>query len=406
MKVIHINAHDSGGGAAIAAYRHCEAMYRAGIDSKMLVLIRRDIDKPLVRSYYRKAILGKFLVTLSSCIMGRLLQPFHPKVEFNIPLLTPDVASHPLVKDADMIYIHWVGAKMLSAHDVERILKLGKPVRWYMHDMNPITGGCYYSLDCEKYKTSCENCPNLKCHYGIDLAKIQFSQRIKHWNKYSNLEAYTPSRWLGNLVRQSAIWKGHKVTVFPNVLDIDKFHPCSKVSAREIFGLRKDRKVVLFGACGLNYPLKGWKYMKEALNRLDPDIYEGLILGASSANDNSDLRISCKFTGFLKDEYSLILAYNAANVFVSSSLADNYPNVVMEAMACGLPCVAFRFGGLQDQIRHKENGFLATYKDSGSLAEGIQFVCQSSEEEYANMQQAARRFVCEVGSYDVYRNFQ
>lgn len=89
--------------------------------------------------------------------------------------------------------------------------------------------------------------------------------------------------------------------------------------------------------------------------------------------------IPCRFIGFLHDEYSLILAYNAADVFVSASLADNYPNVVMEAMACGLPCVGFDIGGIPEQIQHKVNGYLAEFKKSDSLAEGIRYVCESSE---------------------------
>lgn len=115
------------------------------------------------------------------------------------------------------------------------------------------------------------------------------------------------------------------------------------------------------------------------------------------------MKISCRFTGFLHDEYSLILVYNAADVFVSASLADNYPNVIMEAMACGLPCVGFNVGGVPEQIRHKENGYLAELKDSGSLAEGIRYVCESSVEEYQNMQKKAFDFVRDVASYERYK---
>jgi glycosyltransferase involved in cell wall biosynthesis len=137
---------------------------------------------------------------------------------------------------------------------------------------------------------------------------------------------------------------------------------------------------------------------------LDPNKYEALIFGPSNRDLNQEIHIPYKFTGQLFDEYSLVLLYNASDVFVSSSLADNYPNVIMESMACGLPCVGFKVGGLKDQIQHKINGYLAEYKNSKDLAVGIQFICESSEDDYISMQKNARSFVTKVASYDVYRN--
>lgn len=73
--------------------------------------------------------------------------PFHPWAVFSFPFLSVSVAKHPLIKEADLIYIHWVAGSMLSTREIERVLKLGKPVRWYMHDMNPVTGGCHHAMD-------------------------------------------------------------------------------------------------------------------------------------------------------------------------------------------------------------------------------------------------------------------
>ena len=53
------------------------------------------------------------------------------------------------------------------------------------------------------------------------------------------------------------------------------------------------------------------------------------------------------------------------------SLEDNLPNTIMEAMACGVPCVSFAVGGIPEMIDHMENGFLAPPRDAEKLAEGI-----------------------------------
>lgn len=403
MKIIHINATDAGGGAAIAAFRHCEAMRKAGLDAEMLVLNHTKRGIPFIHSILPNKKWAKIRTVLMYQIMNLLLKPFHPWGVFSFPVFSVSIANHSLLKEADLIYIHWVAGSMLSTREIERILKLGKPVRWYMHDMNPITGGCHYAMDCERYKIGCKDCPFLRSHpLGLDLASKQYKLRMKHWSKYSNLEAYTPSAWLGHCVKESALWKGHKVTVFPNVFDLKKFRMFDSLMARELLGVKTERKLILFGAVSVDSEYKGWKYMQEALNLLDSKHYEALVFGEENPRLKRDLNISCHFVGFLHDEYSLILAYNAADVFVSASLADNYPNVVMEAMACGLPCVGFNIGGLADQIQHKVTGYLAEPKNSASLAEGIKFVCESSEESCRFMQQKARAFVNEVASYEVY----
>ena len=43
----------------------------------------------------------------------------------------------------------------------------------------------------------------------------------------------------------------------------------------------------------------------------------------------------------------------------------------MEAMAFGVPCVGFRVGGIPEMIDHLTNGYVANFKDSSDLAEGI-----------------------------------
>jgi glycosyltransferase involved in cell wall biosynthesis len=51
----------------------------------------------------------------------------------------------------------------------------------------------------------------------------------------------------------------------------------------------------------------------------------------------------------------------------------------MEAMACGTPCVGFNVGGIPEMIDHKQNGYVAEYKNAEDLATGIEWVLENTE---------------------------
>jgi glycosyltransferase involved in cell wall biosynthesis len=69
--------------------------------------------------------------------------------------------------------------------------------------------------------------------------------------------------------------------------------------------------------------------------------------------------------------------YQAADVMVVPSLEDNYPNTIIEAMACGTPVVGFNTGGIPEQILHLATGYVAQLQSAEDLAQGIQFVLQN-----------------------------
>ena len=85
--------------------------------------------------------------------------------------------------------------------------------------------------------------------------------------------------------------------------------------------------------------------------------------------------------GYVNDEQRIVDVYHAADVFVLPSLSENLPNTIMEAMACGVPCVAFKVGGIPEEIDHLKNGYVAAYRDAADLAKGIAWVLQEADYE-------------------------
>lgn len=393
MKVVHINTNDLGGGAAIAASRHCEAMIRNGIDAKMITLTKGS-HKP----YIKKIHLGirALLTFVFTFLHGRLLKNIKPTGTFSVMCYGHPFYKDRDVRDADVIFIHWVNSNCLSIKGVENILKLGKPTVWYMHDMFPITGGCHHSLDCDGYKSDCKNCPlvNGNCK-GVALKQLK--TKMKHWKKYQNLSFVTPSNWLASCVKVSALAQGHEVKVIPNTIDTDLFKPLP-FDTKVMFGLDSCKKTILFSADLSGSIYKGFQYTIDCLKCLDPNKYEGLIIGNMPKGLQEQVPIKVISTGYLMDSLSLVLAYNACDTVLISSIAENYPNVILEAMACGKPCVGFDIGGISDLIVNGESGYLCNELSSDKIKTNLETLLNNNEC-YLTLSSNARQQIIKNNSF-------
>jgi glycosyltransferase involved in cell wall biosynthesis len=164
------------------------------------------------------------------------------------------------------------------------------------------------------------------------------------------------------------------VKTIPNPIDTHMFAPMeSKTHARRI----------LFVAQDVNNPMKGMSYLDEAVKMLKGDEkVEVIALGRDIP--------------YINNEEEMVELYNSVDAFVLPSLSENLPNTIMEAMACGVPCVAFDVGGIPEMIDHKENGFLARFQNVEDLANGIRYVL--SPENNERLGKAARAKVIECYS--------
>ena len=288
--------------------------------------------------------------------------------------------SSEFIQEADVIYIHWVNMAFLSIKDVKKLLDLNKLVVCYMHDMWPITGICHYSFDCNQYMSRCVNCNQIK---SSNYATKIFDLKKKLLGGNSNLIFYTPSSWLKSCVNKSAIFGENKSFVLPNPVNTNIYKPQNKAFAKNFFGLNNDKKHILFLAFGGSENVyKGWGYLEKALNLLDCNKDYELVLVGNKV-ENIKLPFKLHSIGYLTDDIALSLLYNAVDIFVTPSMADNYPNVILESLACATPVVGFDIGGIPDLVKTGKTGYLAKYKDSADLARGIEYVldtgCQISD---------------------------
>jgi glycosyltransferase involved in cell wall biosynthesis/polysaccharide pyruvyl transferase WcaK-like protein/MoaA/NifB/PqqE/SkfB family radical SAM enzyme len=390
MNVVHICSQDYGG-AGKAAYRLHKGLQQIGVSSKMLVVNKKSGD-PSVK-VFPSDFSGSLQKSISVSAYESPLWPQqmlrwkedlakYPNRPTGLEIFTDALSDIHLdqiqdIRNADIINLHWVAGAMdypsapLSMRD--------KQIVWTLHDMNPFTGGCHYSGDCEKYKESCGACPQLGSTNEEDLSRQIWIQKNYAFQSL-NLRIVTPSKWLANCVLQSQLLSLYPVKVIPNGFPLDTFKPYAKTESRKALHIPENAKVILFGADYLVNERKGFAYLLEALKRLRPNKnYPTIVL--IFGNLPEGLQINTEHTicslGLISDENKLALAYSAADVFVIPSLEDNLPNTVVEAMACGVPVVGFDIGGIPDMVEHKKTGFLVRPRDIEGLSEGIAWVISS-----------------------------
>jgi glycosyltransferase involved in cell wall biosynthesis len=372
-KIVQIQSSTTSG--ARSAWRLQYAFLQAGIQSQIISL---EEDYPLKDGINYLGKKERLVAKLNMRLQQRKLKKAEKKFgAFSIPGYANNIASHPAIQQADYIYVHWVMNGFLNINSFEQLAKTGKPVIFIMHDMWNITGGCHFNFTCDNYITSnCNNCQVFPT--APATANKQFMKKLNFYNRYNNIYFVSPSKWLQQCAQQSLLVKNKSVFYIPNVLSTSVFKPCDKKTARAILNLPENDIIVAFGAVSVTSPYKGWPYLAAALQKLKQQNLQGnisvLVFGSGYSKEMDDaIPFNTIFMGYLYDELSTVLVYNAADVFVVPSIGDNQPTVVQESLACGTPVVGFTTGGIPDMIDHKKNGYLAAYKNADDLVEGIKF---------------------------------
>ena len=385
MNVVQICNSDIKGGAARAASSINIALRSVGVSSYMFV--QKKITNSEIVNSLDNSVLEK-LYTFSRISLDFLAIKYLSKPEygrFSFPFFGKNISQYDIIKNADIIHLHWINEGFLSIKNLDQLFRLGKPIVWTLHDMWAFTGGCHYASNCENYKIHCGNCPALKYPGKKDFSRRIFESKVKLY-KNGNLNIVTCSDWLSTCAEKSTLLKQKRVNVIPNPIDTNVYKSIDKVLTRKKFNLPQHKYLILFGTMSLKDKRKGYFYLKESLKILYeefPDLrskVEVVVFGAFEKGQTIDLPFKTNFLGRLSGAEKLVDCYNSADVFVAPSTEDNLPNTVMESLACGVPVVAFNIGGMPDMIDHKSNGYLAEPLSSNSLANGIYWIFNRRQE--------------------------
>jgi len=406
MKISLISTYDTNGGAGIACYRLYEALKKnTSHDVNLLVDRKYGTDEDIHAISERGISKFNAFLRFSRERLYFLTKARSKKVlyQFSPANVGEDISQHSLIKQADILHLHWVHFGFLSVKSLQRLVDLDKPIVWTLHDMWAFTGGCHYAGTCKNYEQQCGNCPYLHVPHSHDLSFVVNTKKKELFNR-ANITFVTCSQWLEKEAKKSGLLADSKIITINNPIDLEYFKPQQQEESRRRLGLSEEKYYLSFGAANVQDERKGFKYLLEALQHFaalvkETSNIELLIFGKAKPELFESLPFQFHMFGNLSSNNSALLdIYRSSNIFVLPSLQDNFPNTILEAMACGIPCLAFDIGGIPEMIHHKKNGYLAQYKNSQSLTQGLWYLYQQSDPELFQKQARQRAIMCSYQS--------
>lgn len=383
MRVLHLVSGELSGGASRGAYWLHSGLREIGVDSHLLINGSETYGDLSVTTLCTSTV-NKVKFALWSRIGNLPVWLYRNRKGFiyNTGFAGIDISRHPLYANADIIHLHWING-LLSIHSLR---KVKKPLIWTMRDMWPMTGGCHYSIECDRYRTGCGKCPQLGSTHEQDLSRFVVEYKKKMLPKKMRLVGI--SQWLSRCAEESDVFREYDVLTIGNNINTKEFFPTNKNHARQMLGINTEKKIILIGSTRINDFYKGFSLFKDSLNYLDLSRIHLIMFGNIAAADLQGLSVEYTILGSLTDTISLRLAYSAADVFVAPSLMDAFGKTLAESLACGTLVVCFDATGPKDIVTHKKTGYKAIAFDPVDMATGINWVLFHNN--YAGLCEEAR----------------
>ncbi len=382
MRVVHLCYSDSLGGAAIGAYRLHNAMRSRGVDSRMLVAHKGTRDESvfcIVDDETREqfATSQKFSNTIRS-LYGA------PGLSIrSINLSGIEVASIINSHRPDIVQLHWIANNTVPLSELS---KIDAPIVWKMPDMWAFCGGEHYIRhgDPKRYKDGYDVTEPFLGE-KIDVDRFLWEAKRRFYEDLP-LTVVSPSKFLAQCAHESVLLSKYDAHHIPNPLPFEfTTRPLATDAQKKNFrgklGLG-DKMVFLFSAFQATEVRKGYHHLEAlALQHLhkiiDPEQVNFLVIGGAEQTRTRLGRYDVIVQPQTDDKSDYLEYLLATDLLLFPSEMDSTAMVVQEALAQGVPTVAFDVGGMPEMIVHEKNGYLARPYDVADLADGVKWWLES-----------------------------
>ena len=375
------------GGAGIAAYRLHEGLRASGAGSRFYYGSGTRRDDTTIPAFQNGSFLWRNIAAL---YMSYRNWKMATGAFVTSPRWVRQTRLEALGPPPDVINLHWV-AKWLDLPSFFESVPASIPIVWSLHDLIPITGGCHYPGECDRFIRECGDCPQLRRPSPHDDT-YRFLKLKKALYGGRNLHFVANSEWTAARARESALMGyAQSLHTIPYGLNIEEHVPIDRGAARHALRIREDRFVIGFASTDLSEPRKGAADLLEALQ--SPPLEETTLLTFGSGLLPAGLAHPVVALGPLSSPNLQSLFYSAVDAFVTPSRVETFGNTALEAMACGTVVLAYAAGGLSEVIADGQTGMLEP--DVGNVAGLVRMLnwIREHPEERASMGRAARQRV-------------
>ncbi|PIQ56789.1 MAG: hypothetical protein COW01_03610 [Bdellovibrionales bacterium CG12_big_fil_rev_8_21_14_0_65_38_15] len=399
MKILHLSP--SANSSNSAAHRIHESILGVGEDSRALVYTGSAVPQSYkIKTHYPYSYLKKRIFDRLNNILAKSMYASKKNsLPWSNPRYKVKISNIINKLDPDIVNLHWLADSSVDLRDLALNCKSTQFV-WTLHDVWPITGGCHCNLDCSNWRVGCNDCPQIGG--GVNEKNNvhrYFNDKKEDIELIKNLTVVAPSKWLQKNAAESPVFSSRKVVNIPNPINTHIYSPL--LNNESNYGLNSHDFIVSYGASGLeSSPHKGFVFFKELVKIFkESDRVKFLVFGGRNSSPISHEN-NVLWLGEVRDHAVLREILSSSDLFLSTSLQDNFSSLLLEASSMGLPSIAFDIGGNSDIVRDNESGFLVQSGNVEELARKIKYL-RDNKCKAAGFGESARIYTVGSFSYDV-----
>ena len=357
--VVHLS-HSNVGGASTASQRLHTLLQEHNFSSALAFKWKSSfsVDGNQLNHRIRSQLLSRLFERLFA-LPFKVLQP----VQYHSLCLATDIDLTQLSSLGDIVHLHWPHASTLS---IEDYTKLNKPIVITLHD-------CWFFCGAEHHFN--QHSPahpfndyhlrfsfSLFRQYLLALLNAHTYRRKKLAWKRLNATFIAPSLWILQLAKQSPLLSGMNIIYCPNPIATQFFQVRPRnQSVRQLFS-DPDLPILLLPVANVsdrNRPyLRALSLLLDQAERLPSLTFNILIISHSALQVSPPTNVQIFQSALSLFGDSLYNILSSCDLMFYPSLADNLPQLCIEATTQGLPIVGFNTGGVSETIPTSEHNNL------------------------------------------------
>ena len=326
MKVVFLSYSDFKGGASIAAYSIFKAINKKRF---FFLTVEKKFKKSVSNfSYFIKICIFTFRTLEKILIFLFNKKKFHQSLN----IFNSSIKKKIEIYNPDIINLHWINRSMISLNEINN---LESKLVLSLHDMWFFSPTQHYFLKEEKQTFISKYCWNIK-------KKIIYKK---------NVFFIAHNKWMLSQITKRHPKLKNKIFLSNNYpIETNLFKPRNKINLRKKYKLPLNKKIIFFSAQDINDERKGFKYFMKIVKKLsnNKDLFF-LSLGGNKVN--TELYENYKHINFISNKRSSEL-YSLSDIFLCTSIIDNLPLTILEALSSGNVVISFDNGGAKNVLKN------------------------------------------------------